>query len=133
MGHLDDFGDRTASALAVRPAGEAPWVALHHAMQPHVNDLTDNAVANLALAAMLADTPALRPALLNKRARWVDALVPNVASRLAGPMSTRLLRARAITSAALACLNLAVDEWGRTGGKKQLTKLLDTAFTAIRD
>ena len=33
----------------------------------------------------------------------------------------------------LACLNLAVDEWARTGGKKPLTKLLDTAFAAVRD
>jgi hypothetical protein len=31
----------------------------------------------------------------------------------------------------LACLNPAVDEWARTGGKKPLTKLLDTAFAAV--
>jgi AcrR family transcriptional regulator len=133
VGHLDHIGDEIAGALALRPPPEAPWVALRQAMQPHIDDLTENAAANLAVAAMLAETPALKPALLNKRARWVDALVPNITNRLSGPAPSRDLRARAIASSALACLNVAVDEWARTRGKKPLTKLVDIAFAAVRD
>jgi hypothetical protein len=39
----------------------------------------------------------------------------------------------AVMGRPLACLNLTVDEWARTGGKKSLTKLLDTTFAAVRD
>jgi AcrR family transcriptional regulator len=133
VGHLDYIGDEIAATLALRPSGEAPWVALRQAMQPHINHLTDNAATNLAVAAMLADTPALQPALLNKRARWVNALVPNISKRISGPAASRDLRARAISSSALACLNIAVDEWARNRGKRPLTKLVDTAFAAVRD
>jgi hypothetical protein len=70
---------------------------------------------------------------LNKRARWVNALVPNISKRISGPAASRDLRARAIASSALACLNIAVDEWARTRGKRPLTKLVDTAFAAVRD
>jgi hypothetical protein len=73
----------------------AKAVALRHAMQPHLGALTHNADANLALAAMLDGTPALQPALLNNRARWVLALVPHIVRRLTGPVGTQELRARA--------------------------------------
>ncbi|SES48419.1 transcriptional regulator, TetR family [Streptomyces sp. yr375] len=132
VGHMDEIGDRLAEALAARPLEEGPWTALRHAMQPHLDELTDNADTNLAVAAMLDATPALRPSLLNKRARWAEALLPNTVRRLRGPTGTRELRARAIVSSALACLNVAVDEWARTGGTKPIGDLLDTALTAVR-
>ncbi|WP_268817713.1 hypothetical protein [Streptomyces sp. 3213.3] len=37
-----------------------------------------------------------------------------------------------LRSSALACLNVAVDEWARTGGAKPLDGLLDTTLTAVR-
>jgi hypothetical protein len=100
-------------------------------MQPHLGALTHNADANLALAAMLDGTPALQPALLNKRARWVLALVPHIVRRLTGPVGTQELRP-VLVSSALACLNVAVDQWARTGGSKPIGKLLDTAIAAVR-
>ena len=132
VGHLDGIGHSIAEALAARPPQEPPWTALRHAMQPHLDELARNAQTNLQLASMLARTPALQPALLNKRARWADALVPHVLNRLTGPASTRELRARAITSCALACLHIAVDQWAQTHGTAPLDSLLDTTLAAIR-
>jgi hypothetical protein len=75
-------------------------------MQPHLGALTHNADANLALAAMLDGTPALQPASLNKRARWVLVLVPHIVRRLTGPVGTQELRP-VLVSSAPACLNVA--------------------------
>jgi AcrR family transcriptional regulator len=133
IGHLDDIGQRIADALSTRPKDEPVWAALRHAMQPHLDELTRNAEANLGLAAMLAQTPALQPALLSKRARWADALIPHVLERLTGPSDTREPRARAIATCALACLNVTVDEWARTDGTTPLDALLDTTLAAVHD
>jgi AcrR family transcriptional regulator len=132
VGHLDEIGERLAAALEARPRDESPWVALRRAMDPHIEDLNGNTDANVATAVMLSGTAALRGALLNKRARWEAALVPNVIRRLKGPARVRELQARAVVSAALACLNTAVDEWARSGGTKPLDKLLDSAIDAVR-
>jgi len=133
VGHMDEIGDRLAQALAARPLDEDPWTALRHAMQPHIDELTADADTNVAVARMLDATPALRPSLLNKRERWAQALLPDITRRLRGPTRTRELRARAIVSSALACLNIAVDEWALTGATKPIGELLDTALTAVRD
>lgn len=132
VGHMDEIGDRLAEALAARPLDEDSWTALRHAMQPHLDELTAHADTNIAVARMLDATPALRPSLLNKRARWAEALLPGITRRLRGPTRTRELRAHAIVSSALACLNIAVDEWARTGGTQPIGDLLDTALTAVR-
>jgi AcrR family transcriptional regulator len=132
VGHLDEIGERLAAALEARPRDESPWVALRRAMDPHIEDLNRNRDANVATAVMLSGTAALRGALLNKRARWEDGLVPNVMRRLKGPARVRELQARAVVSAALACLNTAVDEWAPSGGTKPLDKLLDSAIDAVR-
>ncbi|MBK3563892.1 MULTISPECIES: TetR/AcrR family transcriptional regulator [unclassified Streptomyces] len=133
VGHMDEIGDRLAEALAARPLGEDPWTALRHAVQPHLDELTAHADTNIAVARMLDATPALQPSLLDKRARWAEALLPDIVRRLRGPTRTRELRARAIVSSALACLNIAVDEWARTGATRPVGDLLDTALTAVRD
>ena len=132
VGHLDEIGDRLAAALEARPAGEEPWVALRQAMRPHLEDLADNADTMLAMALMLSDAPTLRGALLNKRARWTELLVPNVMRRLRGSTQAREVQARAVVSSALACLNTAVDEWARSGGARSAEKLLDLAINAVR-
>lgn len=132
VGHLDQIGDTLAESLQARPADEDPWTALRQAMAVHLDALTADTANTLATAAMLADTPALRPALLNKRAHWIEALVPDTARRLPGSAADRDLAARAIVSSALACLNLAVDEWARTGGTQSVDTLLDDAIAAVR-
>ncbi|SNT27246.1 DNA-binding transcriptional regulator, AcrR family [Asanoa hainanensis] len=132
VGLLDGIGDELAAALAARPRDEPPWVALRNAMTPHLDSLTRDSDRTIATAMLLADTPALRGALLAKRARWAEALVPDISRRLKLPPARRDLAARSLVGAALTCLNNAVDDWARSNGRKPLAKLLDTAIAAVR-
>jgi AcrR family transcriptional regulator len=133
VGHLDEIGGKLAAALEARPRTEPVWTALRRAMQGHLDNLTADTDANVAMALMLSRTPALQPALLEKRARWVEALVPGVRLRLSGRADAKEIKARAIASSALACLNIAADTWADSGGTNPIGKLLDVAIAAVRD
>ncbi|MDT7674341.1 MAG: hypothetical protein QOD82_2243, partial [Pseudonocardiales bacterium] len=58
--------------------------------------------------------------------------VPRVVQRIEGPAATRELRAHAIVSAALSCLEVATGMWVKSSGTKALDTLLDTAIQAVR-
>lgn len=132
IGNLEKIGESLVESLEARPPKESPWVALRYAMDKHLADLNNDDGTLLATSVMLSNTPTLQAALANKRTSWVDSLVPNVTRRVQGPARVRELQARAITSAAMACLNTAVDEWTRSGGSKRVDKLLDQAIEAVR-
>jgi AcrR family transcriptional regulator len=133
LGNLNGIGENLASALRDRPLDETPWTALRRSMDPHIEELTADDGSLLAVSEMLAGTPSLQSALTSKRARWEELLVPDIARRLPGSRDGKEFRARAIASAALACLNTAVDEWSRSGGKRSVDQLLDSAIAAVRE
>ncbi|MET7990145.1 TetR family transcriptional regulator [Amycolatopsis sp. NPDC005232] len=85
------------------------------------------AAAGLPRATMLAETLALRTALLRKHLQWQEVLVPVLAERLGGDE----FAAHALGSAALSCLDLAGYEWTRVAGGKPLGELLDEAIEAV--
>jgi AcrR family transcriptional regulator len=124
-------GYDVASALAARPAGEAPWEALRRAFDECLTASRNDGGLALARATMLATTPSLRAASLHRRDQWIDLLYPHVLRRVHGPRADRELRARAIVSAALGCLHAAIDAWTKSAGKKRLDVLLDMAFDAV--
>jgi AcrR family transcriptional regulator len=132
LGEMRAIGDDLAAALQRRPTSEEPWEALRRALDEPLAALHSDGGKALARATMLATTPALRAAQQQKHAQWHELLVPTLARRLRGPTSTRKLRAHAIVSAALSCLDVAVDEWTRSGGTKPLESLLDSAIQAVR-
>jgi AcrR family transcriptional regulator len=132
VGDMIEIGRGLAAALADRPADEPPWEALRRALDEPLNALKNDGGRALARTTMLATTPALRAAAQQKHAQWEELLVPGLAQRLKGPAATRELRARAIASAALSCLDVAVDIWAKSGGTRKLHVLLDTAFQAVR-
>ncbi len=131
LGGMLEQGYGVAGALAARPAGEAPWQALRRAFDECLADIRSDGGRALARATMLATTPPLRAAALHKRDQWIDLLYPHVLPRVGGPAASRELRARAIVSAALACLHVAVDAWIESAGRKGLDVLLDLAFEAV--
>ena len=133
LGSMAQAGADIATALRGRPSGEPAWEALRRALDGPLQDLEHDGGLALARSTLLATTPALRGAQLRKHAQWNDLLVPGVIHRLAGTPTARRLRARALVAAALACLDVAVAEWTRSGGRKQLGILLDTAIAAVRD
>jgi AcrR family transcriptional regulator len=131
LGDMLEQGRVLSDALAARPADEAPWEALRRAFDECLMTKRADNERALARATMLATTPSLRAACLHKRDQWIDLLYPHVLTRVDGARSSRELRARAIVSAAVACLNTATDAWTQSAGRKALDVLLNLAFDAV--
>jgi AcrR family transcriptional regulator len=132
LGDMLPVGHDLAAALEARPAEESPWEALRRALDEPLAALNTDGGRALARATMLATTPALRAAAQQKHAQWEQLLVPRVVQRIEGPAATRELRAHAIVSAALSCLEVATEMWVKSSGTKALDTLLDTAIQAVR-
>ena len=131
IGGLVELGQDVAQALEHRPADEEPWTALRHALDVCVESLTGDQVG-LRRAKMLADTPSLRTAMLDKQLRWQRMLVPHVEQRLRASGQPQPLQARALVSAALSCLDVAATVWTEVEGGRPLADLVDEAFAAVR-
>jgi AcrR family transcriptional regulator len=132
LGDMLPVGHDLAAALAARPVEESPWEALRRALDEPLAALNTDGGRALARATMLATTPVLRAAAQQKHAQWEQLLVPRLVQRVEGPAATRELRAHAIVSAALSCLEVATGMWVRSGGTQALDFLLDTAIQAVR-
>ncbi|WP_333769636.1 TetR/AcrR family transcriptional regulator [Streptomyces sp. IBSBF 2435] len=134
VGSMLESGVRLADALAARPATEDPWRALRGALDVLLDAIAADREGSLAMARMFASTPALRAARRQKHAQWRELLVPGVLARLdGGPEETRGLRAAAITTAVLGCVEVSVTRWSEAGGTGRLDALLDTAILAVRE
>ena len=131
IGELIALGGEVAAALEQRPAHEDPWTALRHAVQVCVESLEDQQ-AGLRRATMLADTPSLRTAMLDKQLRWQQMLIPHVKERLDTAAELGDLKAAALVSSALSCLDVAATAWTRMQGNQPLRDLVDVAFAAVR-
>jgi AcrR family transcriptional regulator len=131
IGGLVELGREVAAALEARPADEEPWIALRHALEVCVRSLEGDE-GGLRRAKLLADTPSLRTAMLDKQTRWQRMLVPHVEQRLRASGHPQALQARALVSAALGCLDVAATVWTEIEGGQPLTNLVDNAFAAVR-
>ncbi|MEU5382052.1 helix-turn-helix domain-containing protein [Streptomyces sp. NPDC005968] len=131
IGELIELGSEVAAAFEQRPTDEDPWIALRHAVQVCVDSL-EREEAGLRRATMLANTPSLRTAMLDKQLRWQHMLIPHLEGRLPAPGELAALRAGALVSSALSCLDVAATEWTRTRGDRSLKDLVDIAFAAVR-
>jgi len=132
LGDKLHVGRDLAAALEARPPEESAWEALRRALDEPLAALNSDGGRALARATLLATTPALRAAEQQKHAQWGELLLPCVLPRVNGPVATRELRAHAIVSAALSCLDVATQMWVKSGGTKALDTLLDTAMQAVR-
>src|ERR1700754_599367 len=130
VGSMAQVGAEIAQALPARPADEPPWEALRRALDGPLAALENDGGLALARSTLLASTPALRAAQTQKHVQWNDDLVPALVDRFTGP--TAALQARAVVGAALACLDVAVEEWTRSNGAESLERLLDEAIAAAR-
>jgi AcrR family transcriptional regulator len=132
VGRMIDTGFEVAAALEARPSDEPPWEAMRRALDECLQVIEHDGDTALARAELLATTPALSAAMHQKRDHWKALLVPLLAARLKGQASTRDLRADAIVSAALSCLDVAATAWVNSGGKKPLGALMDAVVDAVR-
>lgn len=133
VGSMEQVGHELAAALRARPADEPVWEALRRAFDEPLRALEDDGGLALARTTLLATTPSLRAAQQHKHAEWNALLAPAVVDRLTGPAATREYQAHAIVAAALACMDVAVEQWTASKGTQPLDALLDTAIAAVRE
>ena len=126
LGDLEALGERVRGALEAVPLEESAWTAMRAAL---LAIETAPSAETLAVARLYADTPSLRARHLEKHHKWQVFLAPNIALR--NGRSTPDHRDLAIVAAALACFDIAVDEWTRLDGAVDPEKLYDQAIEAL--
>jgi AcrR family transcriptional regulator len=132
FGLTNDAGDQLLAALAARPSGEAPWVAMRRALDPRVEQITAGGERARRLARLIAHTPALAARHRDKNALWVDILRPEIARRLgADPAVASDPRPASVIAAALGCLDAALIAWTSSDQPEPLSEILDRAMESV--
>jgi len=131
---VDDTGEQVATALAQRPADEAPWTALRRAFDDLLATMAQHGEQSKKLTRLMLRAPALHAAHLRKRTTWTraiaEALDPRLDDREPG---RRRLRAMALAGAALTCLEVAQQTWIAPKSRTSLAALVDDAMSAVAD
>jgi AcrR family transcriptional regulator len=125
---FDDLGDEVLAALRERPAEEAPWTALRHAVRAAVATLEERPATFFELHGVIGQTPALRRRLLEQRDGWRAALADELAAR---PPARKGLASELLATAAIGAFDVATEAWARTGGRRRLSRLLDDSFELL--
>jgi len=132
FGLADDTGERLLAALAARPPGETPLVAMRRALDPWIEEITAGGEHARRLARLIANTPALAARHRDKNALWYEVLRPEIARRLgADPAIVSDPRPAAVIAAAFGCFDAAVAAWTSIDQPQPLSELLDRAMAAI--
>ncbi|GAA1431701.1 TetR family transcriptional regulator [Microlunatus lacustris] len=132
LGDLVAVGRTLRDALAARPAEEDPWSALRAAflaMAAH----GPSPERRLTVMRLMLTSSSLRARHLEKHLQWQGLLVPLLEQRLgvdAGAAPDP--RARALVSAALGCLDTALEVWTLRDGEADPVELYDQAVAAVR-
>lgn len=133
LGHLEEYGQRLAEALAARPEQERPWEALRRTFDVITQANEESPERALSLLRMLSDTPSLRARHSEKQLRWQNLLVPEVSRRLGvDAADAQDPRAHAVVGAALACLDAANAAWVACDGAVAASVLLDRAMDTLQ-
>jgi AcrR family transcriptional regulator len=131
LGNLAERGRESAGALRSRPDHEPPWTALRQALEVVVRSSGYSPERAFKVSTMVHRTPSLRARRQEKQLLWLDFLVPEIRRRLTGDDAD--LRAQAIVSSALACLDTATEIWLQRNGEGRIEQLYDEAVAAVRE
>ena len=125
-------GRLVADALRDRPADEAAWRALRAAFGETVALQEQHPETSRRVQIMLRDEPALRTTVEARRRLWLELLAPLTAQRMPGRATddSVVIGAAAVTSSAIACLEVAQIAWATRPGS-DLGGLLDEAMGAV--
>jgi AcrR family transcriptional regulator len=133
FGDLAEQGPVLLEALRARPDDEPIWEALRQAFT--VLNTPAAPKHGITVAGLVAASPALRVAHLEKHLRWQEHLAPEVERRLGASDDPPGLRGQAIVATALACIDAATAAWlaadGR-GGIEEFDRLCMRALAAVR-
>lgn len=122
--------EAAADALRARPAQEDDWTALRHAMDALTRPYFENMADSLALARLIDESAALRARRLEMLSGWQAVLAGILAERASRPGEVSL-GSRVAAAAAMACLNITVEQWTAADGTLDLSDLLDEAFATL--
>lgn len=134
LGNLAAQGEVLRDALENVPLTTGPWQALRSALET-VDALAADPDVTLKISTMMYETPSLRSRSIEKHLHWQSLLTPNIQARLeAQDMSPEHseLAAAAIVASAIACLDVAGEQWTKTRGAGDLASLYDTAVASVR-
>lgn len=131
IGDPAPYGLILQTALEGCPPALDPWAALRVALGALISAVHADPVASLQASSLMLSTPALRAKHLEKQILWEELLLPNITDRLPGTAAERSVKAHATISAALSCLDAALNAWAQTNGTDSLEHLLDLALTAV--
>jgi AcrR family transcriptional regulator len=126
---FDNLGDEALAALRQRPAEEAPWTALRHALGAAAARLEERPATFFELHGVIAETPALRRRLLEQRDGWRAEFVLELAGRAGSPRDE--LAGELLATAAVGAFDVATETWARIGGRRRLSRLLDDSFELL--
>ncbi|WP_147067284.1 TetR family transcriptional regulator [Terrabacter aerolatus] len=129
---LLESGEAVVEAIRARPADESAWTALRGALDAIVTLQETHAERSRPLQLMLQTETVLRSTVTEQHRRWLEALSPLVGERMPRRRGHRGpdVRAAALTSSALACLEIAQATWAADPSVR-LAPLLDELMGAV--
>ncbi|WDF31981.1 TetR family transcriptional regulator [Arthrobacter agilis] len=126
------YGEPVRASLAENIGTMPIWDAMRAAFGPVVARTEEDPDWTLRATRVMISTPTLRARNTEKHLAWLKVLEPLVADALKGSDNTRIFQARAITLAALTCLDVTSAEWVRRDGAVGNGQLLDEAFAFLK-
>lgn len=129
VGFWDEQADVVADTLRTRPADEDDWTALRRALDPCVEMVVRDPGGVLARTRLIRDTPTLWAKHLEKQSKLIPAFAEALANRGGGSESVSM-RHEVSVGSALACMDVAVEEWAAAEGRHSFVDLLDDTFAA---
>lgn len=124
------IGHSVRAALADRPRSEATWSALHAAIRVIADIAAAEPETALRSTRVATSTASLRARSHQKHTAWATLLTPLIETRL-DRNPQRRIAAAALVHCALACLDVALNEWAESDGSRDLGHLIDIAFDTV--
>jgi AcrR family transcriptional regulator len=126
---LGGLGQKLAGALADRPAGEPPLVALRRALDVFADTYGTHEEKSLRLATITLTTPALLARYLERQAQWRTAAAAALAHRMG--LDAADPRPALVAGVGFAAFETALAAWVREKGARRLADAVDEAFAAL--
>ncbi|MFI8348108.1 TetR family transcriptional regulator [Streptomyces sp. NPDC085596] len=136
FGNKEDvvFGDRVPTAEEVRDelcrhlAGRTPWDALRDTFVVAAEQMDADAGRWKRATRVICRTPALRARYLEKHLAWTGMLVPEIAARTEPGDAVARLKAQTMVNTALACFDVALENWAEDDEGRSLAELVGEIF-----
>lgn len=133
---LAALGAVMCEELAARPVGEAPSLALRHAVWRCVEDCAGHEDRARKVVRLVLSTPALLARFLERQAQWRDGLAVRLAERLGMDAGSELYP-RLAADMALAAFHTVLQRWSTAdtaaegGGAVDIAVLTENCFAVI--